>query len=105
MENLSSIEFLIAPDGRIAISAEPLPSDKHQQIVEESFKVVLGERIDNTPYLSVSEGIGERLGLSAGHNHVELTGAGTIKMLADARVKDFAAALDVKQHSHAAKVR
>ena len=105
VENLSSIKFLIAPDGKSAISAEPLPSDKHRKIVEESLKTVLGERIDNAPYLPIAEGITDKLGLSSGHNHVELTGAGTIKMLADAGVKDFAVALDAKQQSHAAKIR
>lgn len=34
-----------------------------------------------------------------------IDGRSTSKMLAEAGVKDFAAALDVKQHSHAAKVR
>lgn len=54
VENLSSIRFLIAPDGTSAISAKPLPSDQHRQIVEESLKTVLGERIDNAPYFARS---------------------------------------------------
>lgn len=105
VENLSSMKFLIAPDGKSAISAKPLPSDTHRQIVEESLKTVLGERIDNAPYLPPAEKLTDKLGLSSGSNYVELTGAATIKMLAEAGVKDFAAALDVKQQSHAAKVR
>lgn len=105
VENLSSIKFLIAPDGKSAVSVKPLPSETHRQIVEESLKAVLGERINNAPYLPAAEGITEKLGLSSGSNYVELTGAGTTKMLAEAGVKDFATALDVKQHSHAAKVR
>lgn len=105
VENLSSIKFLIAPDGKSAISAKPLPSETHREIVEESLKAVLGERIENGPYLPAAEGIADKLGLSSGSNYAHLTGAGTIKMLAEAGVKDFAAALDVKQHSHAAKVR
>lgn len=105
VETLSSIKFLIAPDGKSAISAKPLPGDTHRQIVEESLKTVLGERIDNAPYLPAAERITDKLGLSSGNSYVELTGAGTIKMLAEAGVKDFAAALDVKQQSHAAKVR
>lgn len=84
VENLSSIRFLIAPDGKSAISAESLPSDQHRQIVEESLKTVLGERIDNAPYLPAAERITDKLGLSSGNNYVELTGAGTIKMLAEA---------------------
>lgn len=40
VENLSSMKFLIAPDGTSAVSAKPLPSDKHRQIVEESLKAV-----------------------------------------------------------------
>ena len=105
VETLSSIKFLIAPDGKSAVSVKPLPSDTHRQIVEESLKTVLGERIDDAPYLPAAEGITEKLGLSSGNNYIELTGAATIKMLAEAGVKDFAAGLDVKQHSHAAKVR
>lgn len=105
VENLSSIKFLIAPDGKSAVSVKPLPSDTHRQILEESLKAVLGERIDNAPYLPAAEGIGEKLGLSSGSNFVQIDGRGTIKMLAEAGVKDFAAALDMKQHSHAAKVR
>ena len=105
VENLSSIKFLIAPDGKSAVSAKPLPSDTHRQIVEDSLKTVLGERIDNAPYLPAAERITDKLGLSSGSNYIELTGAATIKMLAEAGVKDFAAALDAKQHSHAAKVR
>ena len=105
VENLSNIKFLIAPDGKSAISAKPLPSDQHRQIVEESLKTVLGERIDNAPYLPAAERITDKLGLSSGSNYAELTGAATIKMLAEAGVKDFAAALDAKQQSHAAKVR
>lgn len=105
VENLSSIKFLIAPDGKSAVSAESLPSDTHRQIVEASLKTVLEERIDNAPYLPAAEGITDKLGLSCGSNYVELIGAGTIKMLAEAGVKDFADALDAKQQSHAAKVR
>lgn len=105
VETLSSIKFLIAPDGKSAISSKPLPSDTHRQIVEASLKTVLGERIDNAPYLPAEEGITEKLGLSSGSNYVELTGAATIRMLADAGVKDFATALDAKQQSHAARVR
>lgn len=105
VEHLSSIRFLIAPDGKSAISAKPLPSDTHRQIVEESLKAVLGERIDNAPYIPAAEGITDKLGLSSGSHYAHLTGAGTIRMLAEAGVKDFAAALDAKQQSHAAKVR
>jgi len=105
VENLSSIKFLIAPDGKSAVSAKPLPSDQHRQIVEESLKAVLGERIDNAPYLPAAEGLGEKLGLSSASHFVKIEGTATIKMLAEAGVKDFAAALDTKQHSHAAKVR
>ena len=105
VEKLSNIKFLIAPDGKSAISAEQLQSEKHRQIVEESLKTILGERTDNAPYLPATERITDRLGLSSGSNFVELTARGTIKMLAEAGVKDFATALDAKQQSHAAKVR
>lgn len=106
VENLSSIKFLIAPDGKSAVSAKPLPSDTHRQIVEESLKAVLGERIDNAPYLPAAEGIGEKLGLSHGSHFVQIEGRGTIKMLAEAGVKDFAAALqEKKEQGHAARVR
>lgn len=106
VENLSSIKFLIAPDGKSAISAKPLPSDTHREIVEASLKAVLGERPDNAPYLPAAEGIGEKLGLSSSSNFVQVDGRGTIKMLAEAGVKDFAAALEEKkEHGHAARVR
>ena len=57
------------------------------------------------PTLPAAERLTDKLGLSSGSNYVELTGAATIKMLAEAGVKDFATALDAKQQSHAAKVR
>lgn len=96
---------MISADGKSAGSADELKSEKHREIIEASLKTVLGERPDNAPYLPVSEGIGEKLGLSSGSNFVQIDGGGTIKMLAEAGVKDFAAALDVKQHSHAARVK
>lgn len=99
VENLSNIKFLIAPDGKSAVSTKPLPSEQHREIVEASLKSVLGERPDNAPYLPISEGIGEKLGLSSSSNFVQIDGRGTIKMLAEAGVKDFAAALDAKQQS------
>lgn len=104
VDNLSSIKFLIAPDGKSAISAKPLPSDKHRQIVEDSLKTVLGHRAEDVPYLPTADGLADKLGL--GSNFVEITGAGTIKSLADAGVKDFADALEEKkEHGHAARVR
>lgn len=104
VENLSRIKFLIAPDGKSAISAEPLPSDKHRQLVEDSLKTILGHRVDDLPYLPAAEGLADKLGL--GSNFVELSGAGTIKRLAEAGVKDLADALEEKkEHGHAARVR
>lgn len=105
VETLSKIPFLIAPHGDKAISTEELKSPAHQEIVEASLKTILGERPDNAPYLSSGESIGDKLGLTSGSNFAQLDGRGTIKMLAEAGVKDFAAALDVKQHSHAARVK
>lgn len=105
VENLSSIKFLIAPDGKSAVSAKPLPSEKHREIVEASLNTLLGERPDNAPYLAAGEGITDKLGLSSGNNFIELTGGGTIKMLAEAGVKDFAAALNIGQSSHAARLK
>ncbi len=103
VENLSRIKFLVAPDGKSAISAEPLPSDKHREIVEDSLKTILGHRVDDLPYLPAADGLADKFGL--GSNFVELTGAGTIKRLAEASVKDLAEALGIDRHSHAAKVR
>ena len=103
VENLSRIKFLIAPDGKSAISAEPLPSDKHREIVEDSLKTILGHRAEDAPYLPPADGLADKLGL--GSNFVELNGAGTIKRLAEAGVKDLADALGIDRHSHAAKVR
>ncbi len=105
VETLSKIPFLIAPDGKSAVSTDELKSDKHRQIVEASLKTVLGHRAEDAPYLPAAEGLADKLGLSSGSNFVQIDGRETIKMLAEAGVKDFAAALDVKQHSHAAKVK
>ncbi len=105
VDNLSSIKFMVAPDGKSAISAEELKSDKHREIVEASLTTILGVRPEDAPYLPAQEGMVSALGLASGSNFVELNGAGTIKRLAEAGVKDFAAALDVKQHSHAARVK
>lgn len=104
VENLSSIKFMVAPDGKSAISAEELKTDKHRQIVEDSLKTILGHRAEDAPYLPPADGLADKLGL--GSNFVELTGAGTIKRLAEAGVKDFADALEEKkEHGHAARVR
>ena len=106
VENLSRIKFMIAPDGKSAISAEPLPSDKHQQILEDSLKTILGHRAEDAPYLALADGLADKLGLSCGSSFVEINGAGTIKRLAEAGVKDLADALGIdRHHSHAAKVR
>ncbi len=105
VENLSSIKFMVAPDGKSAISSEELKTDKHRQIVEESLKTILGHRVDDLPYLPAADGLADKLGLSCGSNFVEINGAGTIKRLAEAGVKDLADALGIDRHSHAAKVR
>lgn len=104
VKNLSRIKFLIAPDGKSAISAEELKTDKHRQIVEDSLKTILGHRAEDAPYLPPADGLADKLGL--GSNFVELTGAGTIKRLAEAGVKDLADALGIdRHHSHAARVK
>jgi len=105
VENLSSSKFLVAPDGKSAISTKELKSEKHREIVEASLKTILGHRADDAPYLPAADGIGEKLGLSSGSNFVQVDGGGTIKMLAEAGVKDFAEALSVAHSSHAARVR
>lgn len=105
VENLSSIKFLIAPDGKSAISAKELKSPEHREIVEASLQTVLGERPDGGAYLPPAEGLGEKLGLSSASHFVKIEGAATIKMLAEAGVKDFAAALDTKEHGHAGHAR
>jgi hypothetical protein len=105
VENLSRIKFLIAPDGKSAISAEPLPSDQHRQIVEDSLRTVLGHRAEDAPYLPPADGITDKLGLSSGSSFIELTEAETIKRLAEAGVKDLADALGINQTSHAARIK
>ena|SRR6185437_2919882 len=102
VHNLNQTKFFIAPDGKRAISAEEIKSGEHRRILEESLKTLLGERIDNVPYLAQSEGL---LGLSGGSNFAELHASENIKALAEAGVKDFADALGISQTSHAAKVR
>ena len=64
VETLNKIPFLIAPDGKSAVSTDELKGEKHREIVETSLKTLLGERPNNASYLSAPEGIGERLGLS-----------------------------------------
>ncbi len=104
VENLSRIKFMIAPDGKSAISAEELKTDKHRQIVEESLKTILGHRAEDAPYLPPADGLADKLGF--GSNFVELSGAGTIKRLAEAGVKDLADALGIdRHHSYAARVK
>lgn len=105
VDNLSSIRFLIAPDGKSAVSTKELPSETHKQIVEESLQRILGHRAEDAPYLPEAEGLADKLGLSSGSNFVEIKGAGTIRTLAEAGVKDFADALAVTQTTHAARVR
>ena len=105
VQNLNSIKFLIAPDGKSAVSSEELKSPAHRQIVEESLKAVLGERMDNTPYLPAPQGVEGMLGLTSGNNFVQIHAPAHIQMLAEAGVKDFAEALGVSHTSHAAKVR
>lgn len=100
--NLNKISFLVSPDGNSAVSTEELGSGGHGRIVEESLKTLLGERIDNAPYLAQPEGM---FGLAAGGNFVEIAAPAHIKMLAEAGVKDFADALGIGQTSHAARVR
>lgn len=96
---------MVAPDGKSAL-ADELKSDKHREIVEASLTTILGVRPEDAPYLPAQEGMAGALGsFLSGSNFVELHGAGTIKRLAEAGVKDFADALDVKQHSHAARVK
>lgn len=101
MHNLNQTKFLIAPDGKSAISAEEIKSDEHRRILEESLKTLLGERIENEPYLVQSEGV---LGLG-GNNFAQIVAPAHIKALAEAGVKDFADALNISQSSHAARVR
>ncbi len=101
VHNLNQTKFLIAPDGTRAISAEEIKSHPHREILEASFKTLLGERIDNEPYLVPSEGV---LGLG-GNNFAQIVAPANIKALAEAGVKDFADALNISQSSHAARVR
>lgn len=101
VQNLNKISFVIAPDGKRAISAEEIKSPEHREILEASLKALLGERIDNAPYLASSEGV---LGLG-GSNFAEIPAPANIKALAEAGVKDFADALGISQSTHAARVR
>jgi len=105
VDNLSSIKFLVAPDGKSAVSLKELPSDKHKQIVEESLRQILGHRPEDAPYLPAQEGIAGTLGLSSASNFVEINAPAHIKRLAEAGVKDFADALGIDQKTHAARVR
>jgi hypothetical protein len=101
VHNLNQIRFLIAPDGKRAVSAEEIKSDEHRRILEDSLQTLLGERIEGTPYLAPSQGM-FALG---GRNFAEIHAPANIKALAETGVKDFAEALDVSPSSHAARVR
>lgn len=101
VQNLNKISFVIAPDGKRAISAEEIKSPEHRRILEDSLTILLGERIEGAPYLAQSEGM---LGLG-GSNFAEIPAPENIKRLAEAGVKDFADALGISQTSHAARVR
>lgn len=103
VQNLSKISFMVAPDGNRAISTEELKSDTHRDIIEQSLKTLLGERIDNAPYLAQPEsGV---LGMGSSSNFVELNAPANIKALAEAGVKDFVKSLTVEHHSHAARLK
>lgn len=101
VQNLNKISFVIAPDGKSAISAEEIKSPEHRRILEDSLTTLLGERIEGTPYLAQPEGM---LGLG-GSNFAEIPAPENIKRLAESGVKDFADALGISQTSHAARVR
>lgn len=105
VDNLNSIKFLVAPDGKRAVSLKELPSDTHKQIVEESLRQILGHRAEDAPYLPAQDGLAETLGLSSASNFVEINAPAHIKRLAEAGVKDFADAMDISQTTHAARVR
>jgi hypothetical protein len=91
VENLSSIKFLIAPDGKSAISAGTVKNEEQRQIVEASLTALIGVRPEDAPHLAGEDG--------------KIEGAATLKKLAEAGVKDFAAALGEKQHSHTGHAR
>lgn len=101
VHNLNKISFVILPDGKSAVSTEEIKSPAHEQILEESLKTLLGERIDNTPYLTTAEGI---FG-SFGNNFAQINAPAHIKILAESGVKDFADALNISHSTHAARVR
>lgn len=105
VDNLNSIRFLMTPDGKSAVSTKELPSDAHKQIVEESLQRILGHRAEDAPYLPAHDGLCETLGLSSGSKFVEITGAETIRRLAEAGVKDFAKVLEVEHASHVARFK
>ncbi len=101
VQNLNQTKFLISPDGTHAISAEEIKSPHHREILEASIKTLLGERLDNEPYLAPSEGV---LGLG-GNNFAQIPAPANIKALAVAGVKDFADALNISLSTHVARVR
>jgi hypothetical protein len=105
VENLSSIKFLIAPDGKSAISAGTVKNEEQRQIVEASLTALIGVRPEDAPHLAGEDGLASKLGLLSSGEFVKIEGAATLKKLAEAGVKDFAAALGEKQHSHTGHAR
>lgn len=102
VQNPNKMSFLIAPDGSGAIAAEPMKSDGHSQIVNESLKTVLGSQGEGVSY-STTQDKGF-LGLPVG-DVPRIQTAEAVQTLAAAGVKDFADALGIGPSSHAARVR
>lgn len=102
VQNLNKLSFLIAPDGNGAIAAEPMKSDGHSQIVNESLKIVLGSQGEGVSYTTTQDkGF---LGLPVG-DVPRIQTAEAVQTLAAAGVKDFADALGISSSTHASRVR
>ena len=102
VQNLNKMSFLIAPDGGGAIAAEPVKSDGHSRIINDSLKTVLGAQGEGVTY-STTQDKGF-LGLPVGEVP-RIHTPEAVQTLAAAGVKDFADALGISQTSHAARVR
>ena len=102
VQNLNKMSFLIAPDGSGAIAAEPMKSDGHSQIVNQSLKIVLGSQGEGVTYTTTQDkGF---LGLPVG-DVPRIQTAEAVQTLAVAGVKDFADALGISPSTHAARIR
>ncbi|NGZ96221.1 MAG: hypothetical protein CV089_08855 [Nitrospira sp. WS110] len=102
VQNLSKINFLIAPDGGGAVAAEPIKTNEQARVVSESLNVLLGAHSEGATHSTAPEN--GFLELPVG-NVTRIHTAEAVRTLAEAGVKDFADALNISRTTHTARIR